>query len=202
MRGWIVWVVGIVVGLVVLTGVVALVGDDDDSGETVSAAEWADSVCGTVLVWRGTMESIVDGVRSAGRSETSGSESGAESPQGRAGSVRTGVEQALVATETMVEGIARAGTPDTPNGEAAADGLESWANDAVDELEDAEDALAEDTDTTSDEIEVLSEAVGTIVQVYAAGGQAVADAAGSDPELVAAIRGSEKCEDLREEVSS
>jgi hypothetical protein len=201
MRGWVVWV-GIAVGLVVLIAVVAGVGGDDDTEETVSALEWADNVCGTVLVWRGEMESIVDGVRSSGRAGSSGSESGAQSPQGRSGSVRTGLEQALLATETMVEGIARAGVPDTPNGEDVADDLASWAEDAVDELEDAQDALEEDTDSTSEELERLSAAVGTIVEVYATGGQAVAEAAVEDPELLAALRESRKCDLLAAEVSS
>ena len=199
--GWL-WVAAIVVGVLVVIGVSALIGDDDDTDETVSALEWADNVCGTVLVWRGEMETIVDGTRSAGRAGTSGSESGAQSPQGRSGSVLTGLEQALLATETMVEGIARAGTPDTPNGEEAADGLVSWASDSVDEIEDAQDALEEDVDTTEEELARLSDAVGTIVEVYASGGQAVADAAVTDPELAGALRESEKCDQLREEASS
>jgi hypothetical protein len=201
MRGWVVWV-GILLGLVVLIAVVAGIGGDDDTQETVSALEWADNVCGTVLVWRGEMESIVDGARASGRAGTSGSESGAQSPQGRSGSVLTGLEQALLATETMVKGIARAGIPDTPNGEDVADELASWADDAVDELEDAQDALAEDTDTTSEELERLSGAVGTIVEVYASGGQAIAEAAVDDPELLVALRQSETCDRLAEEVGS
>ena len=199
--GW-VTAAAIVAGLVVLIGVVALIGGDDDSGETVSASEWADTVCGTVLVWRGEMESIVDGVRSAGDSGTSGSESGAESPQGESGSVRTGLEQALLATETMVEGISRAGIPDTPNGQDAANGLSGWADDAIDEIERAQDALGEETDSTGDELEQFAEAVGTIVEVYASGGQAVADAAVEDPELVSALGQSATCENLKEEASS
>ena len=202
MRGWVVSLVAVLVGLVALIAVVALIGGDDDTDETVSALEWADNVCGTAFVWRGEMESIVDGIRASGQAGTSGSESGAESPQGRSGSVLTGLEQALLATETMVEGIARAGIPDTSNGEDAANSLESWARDAVEDLEDAQDALEEDVDTVSEEIERLSDAVGTIVEVYASGGQAVADAAASDPELAAALAGSEKCDQLREEVSS
>jgi hypothetical protein len=201
MRGWVVWV-GILAGVVVLIGIVAAVGGDDDTEETVSALEWADNVCGTVFVWRGEMESIVDGVRSAGDTSASGGESGAESPQGRSGSARTGLEQALLATETMVEGIALAGIPDTPNGQDVADALASWADDAVDQLEDAQDALAEDTDTTSEKLERLAGAVGTIVEVYASGRQAVAEAAVDDPELLSALRESEKCEQLADEVSS
>jgi hypothetical protein len=201
MRGWAVWV-GVLAGILVLIGIGAAIGGDDDEGESVSALEWADNVCGTVLVWRGELESIVDGVRSAGQAGTSGTESGAQSPQGRSGAVLTGLEQALLATETMVEGIARAGVPDTPNGETAADGLESWASGAVDDLEDAQDALEEDVDTTEDEIERLAAAVGTIVDVYASGGQAVADAAVEDPELLGALRDSGKCDQLQEEVGS
>jgi hypothetical protein len=201
MRSWIVWV-GILLGLVVLIGSGAAIGGDDDTDETVSAREWADNVCGTVLVWRGEMESIVDGVRSAGQIDASPGETGAESPQGRVGSVLTGFEQALLATETMVVGLSRAGIPDTPNGEEAADELESWADDAVDDIEDAQDALEEDVDTTEEQIEQLGEAVGTIVEVYASGGQAVADAAVSDSELARAMRESEKCDRLREEASS
>ena len=199
--GWL-WVAAIVVGVLVVIGVSALIGGDDDTDEAVSALEWADNVCGTVVVWRGEMETIVDGVRASGQASTSGTESGAETPQGRSGSVLTGLEQALLATETMVEGIARAGVPDTPNGEAAADGLESWASDAVDDLEDAQDALEEDVDTTSEEIDRLAAGVGTIVDVYASGGQAVADAVGEDPELGSALRDSTKCDELRAEVSS
>jgi len=201
MRGRVVWI-GILAGLVVLVGIGAAIGGDDDTDKTVSALEWADNVCGTVMVWRGEMESIVDGVRSSGEASTSGSESGAESPQGQSGSVRTGLEQALLATETMAEGIGRAGIPDTPNGQDVADGLASWADDAVDDLEDAQDALAEDTDTTSEELERLSDSVGTIVEVYASGGQAVADAAVEDTQLLGALRESEKCEQLADEVSS
>ena len=199
--GWLV-AAGIVAGLIVLIVAGALIGGDDDSDETVSALEWADNVCGTVAVWRGEMESIVDGVRSAGESGTSGSESGAESPQGESGSVRTGLEQALLATETMVEGISRAGIPDTPNGQEAADGLSGWADGAVDDIEEAQDDLGEETDSTGDELEQLAAGVGTIVEVYASGGQAVADAAVDDPELLAALAESETCERLRDEVSS
>jgi hypothetical protein len=201
MRRWVVWI-GILAGLVVLIGIVAGIGEDDDTEETVSALEWADNVCGTVLVWRGEMESIVDGVRSSGDASASGTESGAESPQGRSGSVRTGLEQALLATETMVEGIAQAGIPDTPSGENVADALAIWAEDAVEELEDAQDALAEDTDTTREELEQLAGAVGTLVDVYTSGGQAIANAAVADARLLGALRQSPKCQQLAEEVSS
>ena len=121
------------------------------------------------------MESIVDGVRSAGGHVR---RVGCRVAAG-VGPVGAHLEQALLATETMVEGVSRAGIPDTPNGQDAADGLSGWADGAVDEIERAQDALGE-ADSTSDELEQLADAVGTIVEVYASGGQAVADAAVED----------------------
>ena len=72
----------------------------------------------------------------------------------------------------------------------------------MDDIEQAQDDLGEETDSTGDELEQLAEAVGTIVEVYTSGGQAVADAAVDDPELLAALAQSETCERLQEEVSS
>ena len=46
-----------------------------------------------------------------------------------------------LATETMVEGVENAGTPDTAQGEEAAELVSDWADSAVDDLEEAEDSL-------------------------------------------------------------
>ena len=62
-RGPLTWIVGIAVGVVVVLGVTALIGKEDDSGEPVPAGEWAQNVCGAVGVWRGELESIVDDIR-------------------------------------------------------------------------------------------------------------------------------------------
>ena len=58
-RGPLTWIVGIVVGVVVVLGVTALIGREDDSGEPVPAGVWAQNVCGAVGVWRGELESLV-----------------------------------------------------------------------------------------------------------------------------------------------
>ena len=52
--GWIIAVVGVVLVLVA-TG---LIGDDDSSGESVPAGEWAQDVCAAVGVFRGEAEAI------------------------------------------------------------------------------------------------------------------------------------------------
>ena len=45
-------VAAIVIGIIVLTGVVAAVGSgSDNTGETVRASQWADDVCGTTGTW-------------------------------------------------------------------------------------------------------------------------------------------------------
>ena len=56
-RGPLTWILGIVVGVVVVLGVTALIGREDDSGEPVPAGVWAQNVCGAVGVWRGELES-------------------------------------------------------------------------------------------------------------------------------------------------
>lgn len=199
MRTALLWAAAILAGIVVLSGVVALVGADDDTDETVSALEWADGVCGSVAVWRGEMESILDGIRSAGQSGTSGSESGAETPQGRTGSIRTGLDRAITSTETMVEAIQRSGIPDTPQGQEAADRISSWADTTLDDLESAQDDLSEGADTVDElaaQIAAAAQALGTAV---ASGIETVTDVALLDPEVADALQQSETCQRLRKD---
>ena len=106
MRGPWIWVVVIVAGVVAVTGVVALVGRDDSEDQTVAAGEWADTVCGAVAVWRGQIESIVDGIRNPDASGSLGvEEPQSETPQGRTTFIRDGLEQTVEATETMITGM-------------------------------------------------------------------------------------------------
>ncbi len=117
MRGALAWIVAIVVGVVVVIVVTALVGNRDKSGETVPAGEWAQSVCGAVGVWRGEIEAIVEDIRTPNASSTAGGEEPqSETPQGRTGFVRKGLERSVQATETLVTGIDNAGVPDTAAG--------------------------------------------------------------------------------------
>ncbi len=97
MRGPWLWVVVIVAGIVAVTGVVALVGRDDSEDQTVAAGEWADTVCGAVAVWRGQIESIVDGIRDPDASGSLGvEEPQSETPQGRTTFIRDGLETAVI----------------------------------------------------------------------------------------------------------
>ena len=199
MRGPLAWIVA-GVGVIAVIIVAAAIGGRDESGETVPAGEWAQSVCGAVGVWRGELESIVEDVRSPNAETAAGSEEPqSETPQGRTGFIRKGLERAVGATETLVEGVDNAGVPDTPDGEEAAERVSDWADDAQEELEESEDALEDEAETLEEAIEQLTDAARTIGAVLASGAQTIVEISRLDPELAAALSDASTCEELREE---
>ena len=109
-RGPLVWILA-VVGVVLVLIVTALIGDRDDQGETVAAGEWAQNVCGAVGVWRGELEATIEEIRTPSAVAVAGEEPQSETPQGRTGLIRVGLERGVQATETMIEGVDNAGTP-------------------------------------------------------------------------------------------
>ena len=186
-----------------LVGVVALVGRDDNKGQTVSAGEWADGVCGSVAVWRGEIESVVDSIRNPAAAGSLGAEEPqSETPQGRTAFIRDGLERTLRATATMITGIDNAGVPDTPQGEQAANAISGWADATQNDLEDAQDSLDQEADTLADAIAQLTDAARAITGAVTGGVKAVADVSRTDPELAAALRDSSTCQQLREETTS
>jgi len=203
MRGGWLWVVVILAGVVAVTGVVALVGRDDNKDQTVSAGDWADSVCGSVAVWRGEIESIVDEIRQPSATGFPRSEEPqSETPQGRTGLIRSGLERTVRATHTMITGVENAGVPDTPQGEQSANAISGWADATRNDLEDAQDSLDEEADTRADAIAQLTDAARAITGAVTSGVKAVADVGRTDPELAAALRDSSTCQELREETTS
>ena len=199
MRGPLAWILA-GVGIIAVIIVAAAIGGRDESGETVPAGEWAQSVCGAVGVWRGELEAIVDDVRNPNAETAAGSEEPqSETPQGRTGFIRKGLERTVGATETLVEGIDNAGVPDTPDGEEAAERVSDWANDAQEELEESEDALDDEAETLEEAIEQLTDAAQTIAAVLASGAQTIVEISRLDPELAAALSDASTCEELREE---
>ncbi len=198
MRGPLPWILALV-GIVAVILVSAALGDDE-SGETVSAGEWAQNVCGAVGVWRGELEDIVDDVRDPPAETAAGSEEPqSETPQGRTGFIRKGLERAVQATDTLVEGVDNAGIPDTSDGEEAAERVSDWADSAQEELEESEDTLDDEAETLEEAIEQLTDAAGTIAAVLASGAQTIVEISRLDPELAAALSDSSTCEELREE---
>jgi hypothetical protein len=198
-RGAVTWIV-VVAGIVLLIGVTAAIGTGEDSGETVTAGDWAQSTCGAVGVWRGEMEDIVEELRTPSTFPASGAEEPqSETPQGRTGFVRVGLERAARATDTMIEGIDNAGTPDTPEGAEAASLISDWSDAALDDLEDAQDSLDEEADSIEESITQLGDAVRAIGAALASGVQTITDVARADPELAQALQESSTCQQLREE---
>jgi hypothetical protein len=191
--GWIVAAVGIVLVLVA-TG---LIGDRDESGESVPAGEWAQDVCAAVGVWRGEEEAITESFRLS--SESDEQTENAPTPEGRLGNAQVALERSIAAADTLVEAIDRAGIPDTPGGAEAAEQVSSWAIGARDDLEEAEDLLDDEPDSLEEDVERVTEIARLIAGVLESGRQTLATVATSDPELEAAFRDSSTCQQLREE---
>ena len=196
MRNPVAWILA-GVGILAVIVVAAAIGGRDESGETVPAGEWAQSVCGAIGVWRGELEDIVDDVRVPNAESTSGEEPQSETPQGRTGFIRESIERAVLAADTLVIGIDNAGIPDTPEGEEAAERVSDWAEDAQNELEETQDGLDEDAETAEESIDQLTDAARTIVAVLGSGVQTFVEISRLDPELAAAALDTSTCQQLR-----
>jgi len=196
-RGPLAWILA-GVGVVAVILVAAAIGGRDKSDETVPASEWAQSVCGAVGVWRGEFEAVIEDIRTPAAQGNAGiDEPQSETPQTRRGFVRAGLEVAVQATDTLVEGVDNAGTPDTANGEQAAQQLSDWAGSSKDDLEQAQNSLDEEANTLEDAIRQLTIAAGALGTTLASGVKTLADVAASDPALAAALRDSSTCQELR-----
>jgi hypothetical protein len=198
-RGPLPWILA-AVGVIAVIIVAAAIGGSDESGETVPAGEWTQSVCGAIGVWRGELEDIVDDVRNPNAQTAAGSEEPqSETPQGRTGFIRKGLERAVQAADTLVIGIDDAGIPDSPQGEEAAKTVSDWADSAQKELEDAQDSLDEEADSLEQSIEQLTAAARAIGAVLAGGVQTLAEVTRTDPQLAATALDTSTCQQLRAE---
>jgi hypothetical protein len=203
LRGPLGWILAILAGIVVVLIATAAIGNRDKSGDTVSAASYAQAVCGAVGTYRGEMEDVIEEIRTPPTSGSLGvEEPQSETPQGRTSLVRTGLERSVRATKTLVEGIDNAGVPDTAQGESAAKSVSDWATSSVHNLEQAQDSLEQEADTLEEAIGQLTAATQAIGGVLATGIKTIADAARADSDLAAAYRDSSTCQQLREEQSS
>ena len=199
MRGPWRWILA-AVGVAAVIVVAAAIGGRDESDETVTAGQWAQSVCGAVGVWRGELEAIVEDIRTPNASSTAGGEEPqSETPQGRTGLIRKGLERGVQATETLVEGIDNAGIPDTPRGTDVADVVSDWADEALEAFELAEDSLDDEAETIEESVEQFTEAAGSIARALTGGTQALADVVRLDTEAASALRDSSTCQQVREE---
>ena len=199
MRGWLAWTIAIAAGIALVLVATAMVGNRDDSGETVPAGQWAQSVCGSIGVWRGEIEDIVDGIRQAPATGTGLEEPQSQTPQGSPSLVRSGLEESVRATEVLVTGIDNAGIPETDEGDAAATQVSSWAATSLANLNKAEDSLETEAATPEEAIAQLAGATGAIRLAVVSGFETLMDVALLDPELAAAVHESSTCQQLMEE---
>jgi hypothetical protein len=198
MPGYLKWLM-VAAGILLVIVATAAIGNRDKSDETVTAGEWAQTVCGAVGVWRGTVEALVEDIRTPSSVAPSGEEPQSETPQGRTGLVRAGLERVVLAAETMVEGIDNAGVPETEAGEDSAEAVSSWANGALNDLEQAEESLDEEAETLEEALQQVTGALDTIARVLASGVETLAAVARDDPELANALASASTCDELRGE---
>jgi hypothetical protein len=199
MRSGVVIAIALVIGLIVITGIVAAVGNDDHTGEAVSASSWADDVCGSVGAWEGQLEGIRDELNQsnyAARRSDGGSGDSVE----RTVTVRVAIDRAIRATSDVLrEGIKRAGFPEGNAGRAASLLFRGWALKTELDLRVAKQVLREDTDSTSKAYGALNGA-GAALQQAAVNGRATYNkAAALDPAIGDALHGSDNCKQLTEE---
>lgn len=198
MRPWLLAVL-LVGGLVVITGVLAGVGNGDNTGETVEASGWADDVCGSVGAWEGQLEAIGEEVQESNygaRQNDGGSGDSVE----RTLFVREAIDRSIAATrDTLRDGLKRAGFPSAPNGVQAAAILRTWALQTEHDLRVAKQTLRNKADTTSDAYSALGAAVGALQKSALEGRAAFKQASGLDPALADALSGSDNCTELMKE---
>jgi hypothetical protein len=202
-RGAWAWALGIIAALVIALLVAAVVGRHDEKGKTVSAGDWAASVCESVGTWRGEMESIINGV---GQSPSVG-DLGVDEPQsettdGRTQQVRDGLISAIRATDTLVDGIANAGIPATGNGQQAATQVANWADSTHANLQKAHDSLQTAPTSLQDAVSKLTGAAGALGSALTSGVTTLAGVAHSNPELRDAFVNAEECQNLQQEDTS
>ena len=186
-------------GIGTILGVSAAVGNGDKTGETVSASDWADDVCGSVGAWEGQLESL--------RDELGQSNYGARRNDGGTGDsvertlvVSGAIDRAVqITNDTLGEGLPRAGIPDVGQGEQAAEILQDWADKTESDLRAAQESLDDDADTTSSAFGALGGAIGALQKAAVDGRAAFKQVSELDPELADALESSGNCQKLMEE---
>lgn len=192
MRSAAAWLVAILLGIGVVIGASALIGWSDNRDETVPAVQWANDVCGAVEVWRGQLEGITDQFRSEGEMHAD------LTREDLRGSVRLALARTVVATDTLIEGIRDAGTPDSEGGQQAADDIESWADSAKQDLDNALEEFDDAGDEPGERLEAIAATSQALASTLAEGFRTLTQAT-QDPELRAAANEAPRCSELQGE---
>jgi hypothetical protein len=162
-------------------------GDDDDDGggESVAVGEYASDICTAFFGWRDAIQE--------GQTDLASSLESDAAPQEGKDALQGFLDNAVAASDQLIEDVEAAGTPDTENGEEAADVLQTAAEQARDRLADAQ---ADVGDLPTDSPEAFSAAAaqfGNDVQAaLGESGEGLQDV--DSPELNQAFDEEEACQ--------
>lgn len=109
--------------------------DDDDGGGSADVGDYASDICTAFTDWT---QAIQD--RQTELQE--GLQPGASPEEGK-DALQGFLDDAVSASDQLVEDVEAAGTPDTDNGEEAADALQAAAEGARDQLAEAQENVAD-----------------------------------------------------------
>jgi hypothetical protein len=134
--------------LSVLALFISACGDDDGGGgDSVAVGDYASDICTAFTDWTKAIQDRQTDLQE-------GLQPGA-SPQEGKDALEGFLDDAVAASDTLVEDVESAGTPDTENGEDAANALQDAAEGARDQLAEAQDNVA---DLPTDSPQAFSEA--------------------------------------------
>ena len=190
MRSPAAWLVAILAGIGIVIGATALIGWSDNRDETVPAVQWANDVCGAVEVWRAELEGITDQFRSEGEIHAD------MTREDLRGSVRLALSRTVVATDTLIEGIRDAGTPDSEGGQQTADDIESWADSAKEDLDNALEEFEDAGDEPGERLDAIAATSAALASTLTEGFRTLTQAT-QDPELRAAAAEAPRCSELQ-----
>jgi archaellum component FlaC len=176
--------IALVVIVLAGAGLVAGCGgsDDNSSGQTSSAAEWADDLCSAVSTWTSSISSSGKALQQNGLSKEG---------------LDDAVNDVKSANDTLLDDIGNLGKPDTQAGDQAQQSLEQLSSDLQQDVDSIE-AAVEDVSSVSAVLQAapaLSSSLATMdTQVRAT----VKELEGLDAggELQSAFEQSSACDDL------
>jgi len=186
--------------VIVVSGVMGAIDNGrDNTAETVRASGWADDVCGTTGAWEGDIEAIRDELRK--------SSYGARQNDGGSGdtveetiSLREAVDRAIRATtDTLQEGLKRAGIPDANQGTQASTILGNWAEQTETNLRVAKAQLQQKPKSPAEAFALLAAPASALAQSAVQGRAGFNQVAALDQALADALDGSRNCRDLRKD---
>jgi hypothetical protein len=120
---------------ILLASAVVLFAACGGENDSVSVDEYASDLCTALIAWTETVRTS--------QTELQESAQPGQSPEDDRQALQDFVDEAVDASDRLVEDLEAAGMPDTENGEEAANAFRTAAADTRSELEDAQDEVAE-----------------------------------------------------------